>query len=143
MVNNIKTTTIWTHNNISGIDNNNASNVTSTQETVYLLAEFEIFGVRSCANQYEQDHQTQYQYYKNGNSRIKYNHASASSAVNWWERSARCNSSNTDYFCYVNNSGGADNINASYSLGFAPDFSYSVYFSKIFKLVESRAQSNL
>ena len=122
LVNNIKTTTIWTHNNNGGT-NNNASSVTSTQETVYLLAEFEIFGSRSYANQYEQNHQTQYQYYKNGNSKIKYNHASASSAVFWWERSADCTGSGgTGYFCSVNGSGGADRSIANYSDGFVPAF---------------------
>jgi hypothetical protein len=60
LVSNIKTTTIWTHNTTGGSDNNNVSNVTTTQETVYLLAEFEIFGLRNYANQYEQNHQTQY-----------------------------------------------------------------------------------
>lgn len=60
LVNNIKTTTIWTHNTTGGSENNSGSNVTSTQETVYLLAEFEIFGSRTYANQYEQNHQTQY-----------------------------------------------------------------------------------
>ena len=60
LVNNIKTTTIWTHNTTGGRDNNSDSNVTATQETVYLLAEFEIFGSRAYANQYEQNHQTQY-----------------------------------------------------------------------------------
>lgn len=121
LVNNIKTTTIWTHNNNGGT-NNNAGSVTSTQETVYLLAEFEIFGSRSYANQYEQNHQTQYQYYKNGNSKIKYNHASASSAVYWWERSVYCNYSNTSRFCIVTNDGGANIDDASCSNGFAPAF---------------------
>ena len=122
LVNNIKTTTIWTHNNTGGIDNNNASNVTATQETVYLLAEFEIFGSRSYANQYEQNHQTQYQYYKNGNSKIKCNHTSTSSAVFWWERSAYCSDSDTDYFCGAYDIGGAGSNSASNSSGFAPAF---------------------
>lgn len=122
LVSNIKTTTIWTHNNTGGGDNNTASNVTSTSETIYLLAEFEIFGKKSYANLYEQDHQTQYQYYKNGNSKVKYNHTSTSSAVYWWGRSAHCNTSNTNNFCSVNNTGTAYNSYASYSYGFAPAF---------------------
>ena len=122
LVNNIKTTTIWTHNNTGGSGNESASNVTSTQETVYLLAEFEIFGVRSYANKYERNHQTQYQYYKNGNSRIKYNHASTSSAIDWWERSAYCNGRSAVYFCRVGYNGGAEYDGARFSDGFAPAF---------------------
>ena len=122
LVNNIKTTTIWTHNNTGGNGNNKASNVTATQETVYLLAEFEIFGSRSWANLYEKNHQTQYQYYKNGNSKIKYNHTSTSSAVYWWERSACCDNRYADNFCCVNGGGGAGYDGASFSYGFAPAF---------------------
>ena len=122
LVSNIKTTTIWTHNTTGGRDNNSDSNVTATQETVYLLAEFEIFGSRAYANQYEQNHQTQYQYYKNGNSRIKYNHTSTSSAVFWWERSACCYDGYTHLFCFVNNIGDVGNNYASASYGFAPAF---------------------
>lgn len=122
LVSNIKTTTIWTHNTTGGSGNNSVSNVTSTQETVYLLAEFEIFGSRSYANQYEQNHQTQYQYYKNGNSTIKYNHTSTSSAVYWWERSAYCSNSDTSDFCSVYDAGDATTYYASGSYGFAPAF---------------------
>lgn len=122
LVNNIKTTTIWTHNNTGGRNNGSTSNVTSTQETVYLLAEFEIFGVIKFTNQYEQNHQTQYQYYKNGNSRIKYNHTSTSSAVLWWERSADCSDRYTNDFCLVGINGGAGSNDASFSYGFAPAF---------------------
>ena len=122
LVNNIKTTTIWTHNTTGGSRNNSSSNVTSTQEDVYLLAEFEIFGSRAYANQYEQNHQTQYQYYKNGNSKIKYNYSVSSSAVSWWERSAFCTNSYTGGFCIVSNDGGALDNYASNSYGFAPAF---------------------
>lgn len=122
LVNNIKTTTIWTHNTTGGSNNNSSSNVTATQETIYLLAEFEIFGSRGFANQYEQNHQTQYQYYKNGNSKVKYNHTSSSSAVYWWERSVYCDNSGTSTFCFVDNNGSADRDYASDSYGFAPAF---------------------
>lgn len=122
LVNNIKTTTIWTHNTIGGSNNNNASNVTATQETVYLLAEFEILGLRGYANQYEQNHQTQYQYYKNGNSSVKYNYNSTSSVVSWWERSVDCKENATNRFCYVNYTQGAGSHWANLSNGFAPAF---------------------
>lgn len=50
----IKTTTIYTDN--TGNNNNVASNVTTTTDSIYLPAEYEIFGVRSWGNQYEQNH---------------------------------------------------------------------------------------
>lgn len=52
----IKTSTIYSHNYTGGSGNNNASYVTATQDRFYLLAEFEIFGTRTYANSYEQNH---------------------------------------------------------------------------------------
>lgn len=53
----VKTSTIYSHNYTGGNLNDNASYVTATQDRFYLLAEFEIFGTRSYANSYEQNHQ--------------------------------------------------------------------------------------
>ena len=53
----VKTLIIYSHNYTGGSQNNNASHVTATQDKFYLLAEFEIFGSRSWANSYEQNHQ--------------------------------------------------------------------------------------
>ena len=83
----VKTSTIYSHNYTGGSQNDNASYVTATQDRFYLLAEFEIFGVRTYANSYEQNHQVQVEYYKLGNSRIKYQSTDPSSANRWWERS--------------------------------------------------------
>jgi hypothetical protein len=96
------------------------ANLRTTKDYLPLLAEFEIFGARSYANQYEQNHQKQYDYYKNGNPKIKYNHSATTTAVYWWERSAHCN--NATGFCYVSTNGNADNISASRSCGLAPAF---------------------
>ena len=52
----VKTSTIYSHNASGGSRNNNASYVTATQDRFYLLAEFEVFGQRSLANSYEQNH---------------------------------------------------------------------------------------
>lgn len=114
----IKTTTIYTDN--TGNKSNVASNVTTTTDSIYLPAEYEIFGKRSNANQYEQNHQTQFAYYKNGNSKIKYNHSSTSTAVYWWERSPYYDT--TYYFCGVSDGGGAGSSIASGSYGFVPVF---------------------
>ena len=71
-----------------GNSSNVEANLRTTIDYLPLLAEYEIFGTRSYANEYEQNHQAQYTYYSNGNSRIKYKHSDTSTAVNWWERSA-------------------------------------------------------
>lgn len=114
----LKTVTKFTDNTGGGSDT--ASYVTSTSETIFLLAEFEVFGARSNANSAEKNSQQQYDYYKNGNSRIKYQHGAASSTCGWWLRSPRA--SDTTYFCIVYTNGNADSYRAYYSYGFAPGF---------------------
>ena len=81
----MKAVTKYTDN--TGGGSNNQSNVTSTQDYLFLLAEFEVFGTRNWANSYEQNYQVQYAYYQAGNSRIAYRHTSTASAVWWWLRS--------------------------------------------------------
>ena len=114
----MKPMTIYTDN--TGGGSNTASYVTASVDYLPLLAEFEIFGTRSYANSAEQNYQQQYQYYKNGNSKVKYRHSSTSSTAYWWERSPYYNNSNT--FCYVNTNGNANNNFARYSYGLAPAF---------------------
>ena len=84
----MKTVTKYTDN--TGDGSNSSGNVTSTTDYLFLLAEFEVFGTRYYANQYEQNSQKQYEYYKAGNSRVAYNHSAVSTAVWWWLRSAYC-----------------------------------------------------
>lgn len=114
----MKPMTIYTDN--TGGGSNTASYVTASVDYLPLLAEFEIFGTRSYANSAEQNYQQQYQYYKNGNSKVKYRHSSTSSTAFWWERSPLYNNSN--YFCAVNTYGSANYYNAGYSYGLAPAF---------------------
>ena len=114
----IKTSTIYTDN--VGGGTNVSSNISTTTDTIYLAAEYEILGTRVQANQYEQNHQTQFAYYKNGNSKIKYKHSSTSTAVNWWGRSPSYYDTNS--FRVVNSAGGGDGYIASSSFGFAPVF---------------------
>lgn len=114
----MKPMTKYTDN--KGNSSNVSSNVTATIDYLPLLAEFEIFGSRSYANQYEKDYQAQYTYYASGNSRVKYRHSSTGSTAYWWERSP--NYTNASYFCLVNTNGSASNCYASYSLGLAPAF---------------------
>lgn len=114
----MKPMTIYTDN--TGGGSNTASYVTASVDYLPLLAEFEIFGTRSYANSAEQNYQQQYQYYKNGNSKVKYRHSSTSSTATWWERSPYYRDST--YFCIVNTNGSANTNNARYSYGLAPAF---------------------
>lgn len=103
-----------------GNSSNVAGNVTASVDYLPLLAEFEIFGTRSYANQYEQNSQVQYDYYKSGNSKVKYRHSSTGSTAIWWERSPYYPSNGN--FCSVYTNGDATSHGASYSLGLAPAF---------------------
>lgn len=103
-----------------GNSSNVAGNVTASVDYLPLLAEFEIFGTRSYANQYEQNSQVQYDYYKSGNSKVKYRHSSTGSTAIWWGRSPGYSNGST--FCVVNTSGGAGSYFASFSFGLAPAF---------------------
>ena len=103
-----------------GNSSNVAANVTKTIDYLPLLSEFEIFGARSYANQYEKDYQAQYAYYSAGNSKVKYRHSSTGSTANWWERSPLCHYGSG--FCRVNTNGDAGSGSSGYSYGLAPAF---------------------
>lgn len=97
-----------------------ASHVTATTEHLPLLSEFEVFGGCSYANKYEQNWQTQYDYYKAGNSK-KFNGAGArGSYVFYWLRSPFVSSNNN--FCRVMSDGTPMYDYATASLGVAPVF---------------------
>ena len=100
--------------------NTDANCSTATVDALSLLAEFEIFGSRTYANQYEQNHQKQMAYYSAGNSKKKYKHNATGSACYWWEASANYNTMTS--FCYVNTSGGANTRVSRTSYGVAPAF---------------------
>ena len=67
----------------TGNASNTSGAVTATTDYLFDLAEFEVFGTRNWANQYEQNSQLQYDYYKAGNSKVAYKHSAVSTAV-WW-----------------------------------------------------------
>lgn len=115
----MKSVTKYTDN--TGNASNSSGNVTATTDYLWLLAEFEVQGGRSYANQYEQNSQLQYDYYKAGNSKIAYKHTAVGTAVWWWLRSPNC-SGNGNYFCYVNTGGGNDTDTAYYSAALLPGF---------------------
>lgn len=115
----LKTVNKYT-DNADATSHNTSSYVTATQDKVFLLSEYEIFGARSYANQYEKDSQAQYAYYSSGNSKVMYNDTSTSSAAFWWGRSP--NSVNSTQFCDVYHNGNAGISSANNSYGFAPAF---------------------
>jgi len=97
-----------------------ASAVTATTDYFFLLSEYEVFGSCTYANSSEASYQAQYAYYSAGNSKIKYNHSSTSTAVIWWLRSP--GASISTYFVRVS-AGGTVSGNIAYrSYGFAPGF---------------------
>ena len=114
----IKPVTKYTDN--SGGGNNTSGAVTATTDYLFLLAEFEIQGIRSNANRYEQNYQAQYDYYKAGNSKVKYRHDNTGAAVYYWCRSVYYN--HTNHFCRVYNNGTSLYMAATYSSGLAPGF---------------------
>ena len=119
----IKTSTIYTDN--AGGNPQTLTELTATQDDVFLLAEYELFGTRRYANNKEANYLKQYAYYASGNSKVKYRHNATGTAAVWWERSPYSRYSNI--FCGVNTSGSADdgstgNIGASKSNGVSPCF---------------------
>ena len=110
----IKPSTIFTAPNKGDIA------LTSTQDEVFLLAEYEVFGTHSFASSQEPNYLKQYAYYAAGNSKVKYKHNATATAANWWERSPF--SSDDYFFCLVNTGGKHSNFNASYSEGVSPAF---------------------
>ena len=104
----------------TGGGSNTASYVTATSDKIWLLSEMEVQGARSYANSAEANYQKQYDYYKNGNSKVKYQHTATTSACYWWLRSVSASTANL--FCRVRTGGSADSTGASGSFGFAPGF---------------------
>ena len=113
----IKTSTIYTDNTGDGIA---GVAPTATQDDVFLLAEYEVFGARTYASTQEPTYLKQYAYYSAGNSKVKYRHNATDTDVRWWERSPA--SSYSSSFCVVVAAGSANYYNAAISLGVSPAF---------------------
>ena len=114
----LKTVTKYTDN--TGDGGSGDSYVTATTETFCLEAEFEVHGVRSYANSYEQNKQKQYDYYKNGNSKVRYKYNNVGNAIHWWNRSP--SSDYPDTFCGVTSNGTADAYYSRVCAAIAPCF---------------------
>ena len=117
----IRTTTLYTDN--TGNESPSASAVTANSNEVYYLAEYEVFGSNHYANTNEPAQQAQYDYYKAGNSKVKYRSDNTSAAARWWLRSPH--RSNSNNFCRVYSDGSANRGSADTSYGSAPCFKVS------------------
>ena len=106
--------------NVGNATGHTAGNVTATTDWLWLFAEFEIIGSQSYANQYEQNSQKQYDYWKSGNSKIAYKHSSTGTAVWWWRRSPYFNSNYCFSYTYTDGSHYYDT--ASWSAGVVAGF---------------------
>lgn len=96
------------------------NDVTATQDKVFLLSEYEAAASSNYANPYEKNKQAQYDYYKNGNSRVMYNDMSLVSSANWWLRSPY--HIYMDSYVYIHSAGSVNYTTAANSYGFAPAF---------------------
>ena len=110
----IKPSTIFTTQG----DGNGAC--TATEDEVFLLAEYEIFGSRTYASTQEPNYLKQYAYYAAGNSKVKHKHNATGTTALWWERSP--SSGNLSFFCCVDGDGSAKNASAYNSFGVSPCF---------------------
>ena len=110
----IKTSTIFTAPDTGNIE------LTATQDEVFLLAEYEIFGSRNNASTQEPNYLKQYSYYSAGNSKVKYPHNDTSEAAYWWGRSPV---SYTSYgFCAIYTYNNSINDTAKITYGVSPCF---------------------
>lgn len=114
----IRATILYTDN--TGNSSTSASAVTTNTNGVYYLAEYEVFSSNHYANTNEPAQQAQYDYYKAGNSKVKYRSDSTGTAATWWLRSPW--RSGSDRFCSVGIKGGAADPTARSSYGSAPCF---------------------
>ena len=105
--------------NVYGGEEDDPSHVTSSQDYLSLLAEFEVFGVRAYANSAEQNYQEQYEYFTNGNSTKKYKQSSPSIGCSYFLRSKYIQSYSV-YYCGGSRTG--DRLIYNHSYGVAPIF---------------------
>lgn len=111
----IKPSTIFTAPNTGDIA------LTATQDEVFLLAEFEVFGSRHYASTQEATYLKQYAYYSAGNSTVMYRHNATSTVAFWWGRSPDSDDG-SGFSCSVYADGYASSYYANLSGGVSPCF---------------------
>ena len=97
---------------------NDAAAVTASVDYLPLLAEFEVFGVRTNAHTGEQNYQRQYEYFAIGNSFTKVTAVGNTTPATWWLRSAT--SGSEGYFCVASSKIDYESVDRKFSL--APIF---------------------
>lgn len=90
----VKTTTKYT-DNVAGGAGSVSGNVTPTSDNFFLLNIVELFGFKNYINTYEANYTEQYQYYKNGNPKVRYGTNDVSTVVFTFLRSPRVDSATT------------------------------------------------
>lgn len=94
--------------------------LTATEDDIFLLAEYEVFGTHKYASSQEPNYLKQYSYYSAGNSKVKYRHNATSADASWWGRSPT--SGYSYHFCHVYTNGGTNFGYANGSRGVSPAF---------------------
>ncbi len=106
--------------NYSTLVGSNQSAVTSTQDKIFLLSEYELTGQTKNSNSFEAQFQKQYAFYANGNSKIKYKHLDTTTKCCYWLRSV--SAQGQDVWCYADTEGYIYKDRISTSNGFSPCF---------------------
>ena len=104
----------------TGNGSNSSGAVTATVDWLWLMAEFEVYGRRTYANDYEKNSQQQYDYFKAGNPKTFNNHNNVGSVVWAWSRSPRYY--NSTGFVFFDTGGTALDYYANYSGGLFAGF---------------------
>ena len=104
----------------TGHSSNSSGAVTATVDWLWLLAEFELYGSRTYANQYERNSQQQYDYFKAGNPKTFGKHNATGTVVWAWSRSPRY--TGNDSFVVFGTGGTATSSRASGSAGLFAGF---------------------
>ena len=108
--------------NTAGVSNT-PEHVTATIDYLPLLSEFEVNGGQSQANNFEQNNQTQYDYFINGNSKRKYRYSTFVNTLSFGGWQLRSPSwANYSYFCAVSQQGNYMQQQAATSICIAPIF---------------------
>ena len=97
-----------------------STKVTATTDYIWFPSEFEVFGKTTRSNQGEKDYQVQYDFYKSGNTALRYSHSAQTSALAWWTRSPYAG--NTSNFCTSDSAGAAGASGSNYTIAIAPCF---------------------
>lgn len=109
---------------------NGSNAISSSVDYLWLLSEYEIFGSITNASPLEAEKQSQYQYYIDGNSAIKFTDQDWYSESIWWTRSpvpsVQASSSSaiilSETWCCVGADGVSTQQAPNYSYGLAPAF---------------------